>query len=266
MQAKQVNKSVLSAFQKTQMMKKIIFILLLTTQVFFAQNGFDKGNALYQKGKYEQAVTAYESVLKTKEHSAELYFNLGNCYYKLNKVAPANYNYEKALLLHPNDREIQNNLKFAQKLTIDEVKDIPKVGFSKLIHNFTAVFHYNTWAWISVLLSTLFLLFFMGYYFSQIAFYKRFFFFGMFALVVLVLISVSTAISEKNDYENEKPAIVFEETAEVKSEPQKASPAVFSLHEGTKVLVQETLSNWKKIQLTDGTEGWIEKTAIKEVK
>ena len=79
------------------MMKKIIFIFLLTTQVFFAQNGFDKGNALYQKGKYEQAVTAYESVLKTKEHSAELYFNLGNCYNKLNKVAPAIYNYEKAL-------------------------------------------------------------------------------------------------------------------------------------------------------------------------
>ena len=26
------------------------------------------------------------------------------------------------------------------------------------------------------------------------------------------------------------------------------------------------LENWKKIQLTDGTEGWIEKTAIKEVK
>ncbi|MEY3501343.1 MAG: hypothetical protein RL308_3016, partial [Bacteroidota bacterium] len=24
--------------------------------------------------------------------------------------------------------------------------------------------------------------------------------------------------------------------------------------------------NWKKIQLTDGTEGWIEKTAIREVK
>ena len=161
-------------------MKNILYLLLLTTQTFFAQNGFEKGNALYQNGKYEQAITAYESVLNTKEHSAELYFNLGNCYYKLNKVAPSIYNYEKALLLHPEDAEIQNNLKFAQKLQIDEIKDIPNVGFSKLIHDFTSDFHYNTWAWISVVLSTLFLLFFMGYYFSQIAFYKRMFFFGMF--------------------------------------------------------------------------------------
>jgi len=247
-------------------MKKIIFILLLSTQFFFAQSSFEKGNALYQKGQYEQAISAYNSVLASKKHSAELYFNLGNCYYKLNKVAPAIYNYEKALVLNPNDTEIANNLKFAQKLQIDEIKVIPTVGFSKMVHDFASIFHYNTWAWISIGFSILFLLFFIGYYFSQIALYKRIFFFGMFALIGLLLISVSVAISEKNDFENEKPAIVFAEMAFVKSEPQNASNTIFTLHEGTKVYVKETLENWKKIQLTDGTEGWIEKTAIKEVK
>jgi tetratricopeptide (TPR) repeat protein len=247
-------------------MKNILFILLLTTHVFFAQSGFEKGNALYQKGKYEQAISEYESVLASKKHSAELYFNLGNCYYKLNKVGPAIYNYEKALVLNPEDIETKNNLKFAQKLTIDEVKEIPKVGFSKMVHDFTSVFHFNTWAWISVGFSTLFLVFFIGYYFSQITATKRIYFFGMFALIFLLIISVSAAISEKNDFDNERPAIVFAEMVLVKSEPQAASNTVFTLHEGTKVFVQETLENWKKIQLTDGTEGWIEKTAIREVK
>jgi tetratricopeptide (TPR) repeat protein len=247
-------------------MKKIIFIFLLTTQFFFAQDGFEKGNDFYRKGKYEQAITEYESVLASQQHSAELYFNLGNSYYKLNKVAPAIYNYEKALILDPDDAEIQNNLKFAQKLQIDEIKVIPTVGFSKMVHDFASIFHYNTWAWISVGLSTLFLVFFIGYYFSQMTSSKRIFFFGMFALIFLLLISVSVAISEKNDFENEKPAIVFAEMVLVKSEPQKASNNVFTLHEGTKVFVLESLENWRKIQLTDGTEGWIEKTAIKEVK
>jgi tetratricopeptide (TPR) repeat protein len=247
-------------------MKKIIFIFLLTTQFFFAQTGFEKGNDLYQKGKYEQAITEYESILASKKQSAELYFNLGNCYYKLNKVAPAIYNYEKALVLNPDDAEITNNLKFAQKLQIDEIKVIPQVGFSKMVHDFTSIFHYNTWAWISVGLTTLFLLCFLGYYFSRFALTKRIFFFGMFALLLLLLISVSAAISEKNHYENEKPAIVFAEMVLVKSEPQRGSNTVFTLHEGTKVFVLETLDNWRKIQLTDGTEGWIEKTAIKEVK
>ena len=247
-------------------MKKLLILFLLTTQFFFAQTGFEKGNDLYQKGKYEQAISEYESILATKQHSAELYFNLGNCYYKLNKVAPAIYNYEKALVLNPDDAEIANNLKFAQKLQIDEIKVVPQVGFSKMVHDFTSIFHYNTWAWISVGLATLFLLCFSGYYFSRLTFSKRVFFFGMFALLFLLLISVSSAISEKDHYEREKPAIVFAEIVLVKSEPQSASNTVFTLHEGTKVFVLETLDSWKKIQLTDGTEGWIEKKAIREVK
>jgi uncharacterized protein YgiM (DUF1202 family) len=88
----------------------------------------------------------------------------------------------------------------------------------------------------------------------------------MFVLISLLLVSVSAAISEKNHYESEKPAIVFAEMVLVKSEPQKASNTVFTLHEGTKVFVLETLDNWKKIQLTDGTEGWIDKSAVREVK
>lgn len=247
-------------------MKNIFYILLLATQVFFAQNGFEAGNDLYQKGKYKEAVEAYENVLKANKQSAELYFNLGNCYYKLNKVAPAIYNYEKALVLSPNDKEAQTNLRFAQKRTIDEVKVIPKVGFGKLLRDFTGIFHYNTWGWISVSFSVLFLLSFIGYYFSELTLSKRIFFFGMFVMFVLLLISVAAAIFEKSHYKNEIPAVVFAEMVEVKAEPQKLASNVVTLHEGTKVYVKETLQNWKKIQLTDGTEGWIDKTAIKEVK
>jgi tetratricopeptide (TPR) repeat protein len=247
-------------------MRNIVYLILLITQTFFAQSGFEKGNSLYQKGKYEQAITAYETVLATHQHSSDLYFNLGNCYYKLNKVAPAIYNYEKALLLNPDDVEIMNNLKFAQKLQIDEIKVVPKVGFSKLLVDFTSVFHYDTWAWISVGLSMLFLLFFVVYYFSEFTIYKRIFFVGMIVILLLLLITTLTSISAKNLYNADKPAIVFAEITEVKSEPQKSSTTAFMLHEGTKVFVLESMSNWKKIQLTDGTEGWINNTAIKEVK
>ena len=247
-------------------MKNLLYILLLTTQVFFAQSGFENGNALYQKGKYQEAITAYESVFRTKKESAELYFNIGNCYYKLNKVAPAIYNYEKALLLNPNDAEIQNNLKFAQKLQIDDIKTVEKVGFNKLIQDFTNTFHYNTWGGIAVGLSIVFLLFFVGYYFSQITVSKRLFFLGMFFVMLLLLVSVSSAIFEKNQYNNDQPAIVFSGIVSVKNEPKNGATDAFVIHEGTKVYVIESLDNWDKIQLTDGTEGWIENSAIKRLK
>ncbi|MEO8516548.1 MAG: tetratricopeptide repeat protein, partial [Flavobacterium sp.] len=131
-------------------MKNIVYIFLLFTQTFWAQSAFEKGNDLYQKGKYEEAVSSYESLVKSGQQSAELYFNLGNSYYKINKVAPAVFNFEKALLLNPNDSETQNNLAFAQKMTIDDITEIPTVGFAKIIKDFTSNFYYDTWAWIAV--------------------------------------------------------------------------------------------------------------------
>lgn len=251
---------------KRNKMKNILYLFLLSTQFFFAQNGFEKGNALYEKGSYADAAVAYESVLNSNQHSAELYFNLANTYYKLNKVAPAIYYYEKALVLNPKDQESQNNLKFANKRTIDEIKVIPKVGFAKLVRDFTGIYHYNTWAWATIGLATLFLLFFIGYYFLQITVWKRLFFIGMFLAILLMLITVSSAIFEKKYFDTEKPAIIFAEMANVKSEPRDGGKPLFLLHEGTKVYVEEVIGKWKKIQLTDGSEGWIESSAIKEVK
>lgn len=248
-------------------MKNLVTIIFfLVSQVFFAQDNFEKGNNFYKNGKYEQAVEVYNAVLSTKKQSAELYFNIGNCYYKLNKVAPAIYNYEKALVLSPNDSNIVNNLKFAQKRTVDEIKVVPKVGFDKLLRDFTGMYHYNTWAWISVVFSIMFLGCFLGYYFSVLALNKRLFFFGMFLMLVLVLIGVASASFEKSYFKNERPAIIFAEMTQVKSEPQNKAADVVVLHEGTKVYVIETLDSWKKVQLTDGTEGWIESEAIREVK
>ncbi len=235
-------------------------------QLSWAQNPFELGNQYYSKGKYDLAIQNYESIIASGKESAEVYFNLGNCYYKLHKVAPAVYNLEKALLLNPNDDEIKTNLDFARKMAIDDIKIIPKVGFHKLIQDFTSTYYYDTWAWIAVALALVFFLFFLGYYFSGTTLKKRIFFTGMFVVLLGITLSVSAGIFERNRLENEKPAIVFAETAPVKSEPKSASPDSFILHEGTKVYILESIANWKKIELTDETTGWIESSAIKELK
>lgn len=238
----------------------------MISQISLAQTAFETGNQFYQKENYQAAINSYESILNSGKHSAEVYFNLGNCYYKLNKVAPAIYNFEKALLLNPNDKDIQTNLDFARKTTIDDIKVVPKVGFQKLIQDVTSKYHYDTWAWITVTLAFVFLFFFVGYYFSQTTLLKRVFFIGMFLFLLAIVVSVSSAIYEKNHYENEKPAIVFAEITTVKSEPKNSSPDAFVLHEGAKVYVLESIANWKKIELTDETIGWIQADAIKELK
>ena len=88
----------------------------------------------------------------------------------------------------------------------------------------------------------------------------------MFLILLALLVSLTSGFLEKSHFDNERPAIVFAEIAEVRSEPQKAGSPILTLHEGAKVYVKQSLQNWKKIELTDGTEGWIETSAVKEVK
>lgn len=253
-------------------MKKIlVYIAILISNLVLAQDAtqilFEKANENYRQEKYELAASQYESILENqKVASAELYYNLGNAYYKLGRVAPAIYNLEKALLLNPDDEAIQTNLHFAQKMAIDDIKVVPDVGFRKIIYNFTSMLSYDAWAWTSVGCAIAFLLFFIGYYFSSYTNIKRTFFVAMFVFLGVILVSILSAYLQKRFDTNIRPAIVFAESTFVKAEPKNSAENAFELHEGTKVYVKEELDNWKRIQLTDKTEGWIKKEAIKELK
>ena len=247
-------------------MKNIIYILLFLTQAAFAQSGFDEGNAQYRKRQYEAAVQSYESVLKENKESAEVYFNLGNAYYKMGRIAPAIFNYEKALQLDPNNKDAQINLGFAQRMAIDDIKAVPRAGISKMLYNWAGNYHYDTWAWVAVVLASASLLLFIGYYFAGTTLLKRIFFTGMCLAVLFMAVSIIFGFFVRREASKHHPAIVFSEVVSGKAEPDANAADAFLLHEGTKVNVTDTLDNWKKIRLADDTEGWIEKDAIKELK
>lgn len=247
-------------------MKKLVFIFILFSQVFYSQTPFEKGNALYQQGKYNEAINFYQGILNDGKESAEVYFNLGNCYYKLNKVAPAIYNFEMAKKLDPDDKEIENNLEFAQKMTIDAIQETPQVGFSKILTDFTSSLHYDTWAWLAIVSSFLVLICFLGYYFSGTPTIKRISFSGMLLGLLFVLISYFAGIAKKNRVVNDRPAIVFDDVTSVKSEPNASAQNAFVLHAGTKVQILETVNKYHKIKLADLKEGWVEIKVVKEIK
>jgi tetratricopeptide (TPR) repeat protein len=248
-------------------MKKLLYIVsfIFVMQAALAQS-FDRGNELYRKGDYAGAAQQYEGVLKQKQESSELYFNLGNAYYKLNKVAPSIYNYEKALLLNPGNKDVEVNLSYAQKMVIDDIKAVPKMGISKMLYNMTGTYHYDTWAWVAISFSVLFLALFLGYYLAGTTLLKRVFFTGMFVAVLGTIISILAASFVRSQESGQHPAIVYEEVVAVKAEPSAKSRDAFILHEGTKVNITETVGNWNKIVLPDDSVGWIEKSAIKALK
>ncbi|TYA60185.1 SH3 domain-containing protein [Formosa maritima] len=241
-------------------MKQLVYIFaFLLSFSSIAQNGslFEQGNALYNEGDFDQAILKYEAILNNGEHSAELYFNLANAHYKLNHIAPSIFYYEKALQLAPNDREIQNNAAFARNMTIDAIGSVPEVGLSNYIKNITNKLSFDSWAKISIIFVCLFVALFLFYYFAYSTTRKRVSFISSMVCVGLTCITIAFAFHKFNLDKKNRPAIVFAQESQVKSEPNLRSTEAFILHEGTKVQILDTVNNWKKIKLSDGKTGWI---------
>ncbi len=249
-------------------MKKILFILVFLTGIIaVAQNDelFEKGKELYKAEKYQEALNAWMKILESDKHSAALYYNLGNAHYKLNNIGPSIYYYEKALQLAPNDSDIRNNLSFAENAKIDAIEPLPETIFKRWYKSISGVFTFDGWATASTIFSILFVALFLLYYFSVSERKKRILFTGSVISIFLLLFTLVVAFKTYNDYTKDRPAIIFAESTEVKSEPTMGSEAAFVLHEGTKVLILDQDDEWYRIVLADGKDGWIPTSELKEL-
>ena len=250
-------------------MRKLVFCIILTLSYpAFAQNEtlFESATESYNDGLYEKAIEDYLQILDNGQHSAALYYNLGNCYYKLNQIAPSIYYYEKALLLDPGDKEIKNNLLYAQQMTIDDIKPLPESGISRIYNSAIGWLTFDQWAYAAVIFSLFFVIAYILYYFLRYSSHKRLAFIASMMSLILSIVSVIFAFVQHNHYNAEKPAIVFAQESIVKSEPNERSPEVFLLHEGTKVMVLEDLEDYKRIEIADGKSGWVLQEDIKMLK
>ena len=241
-------------------MKRILFLLLIITNSVSAQNVdslFVNANNLYKTGKFEEAIEEYKKIETKELVSIELYYNLGNSYYKLNKVGPSIYYYEKALNLDSSNEDVRNNLVFAKRLALDNIEELPKTVFQKFNKNYLQKLSYNQWAIVVITFSVLGSLLFLLFYFAEIPAKKRFYFVTSIVSFILLLSSLFITYNQYKISQKNKLAIVFAEETEIRNAPTLNSEIVFTLHEGTKVIVLDAVDNWKKVKIKDGKLGWI---------
>lgn len=248
-------------------MKNLVYTIafLLLTNLGFGQGNelFNKANDAYADGNYKEATRLYEKVLNEGYQSPELYFNLANTYYKQERIAPSIYYYEKALQLAPGESYIINNLKFAQNMTIDEIDVTPLSSFEESKRAFIFSFNFNQWAYVAIFLSITCFLFFIAYLWVKKPLFKRsFFVFSLIAFVFSIAV-VFIAYTQENLLSKDNFGIIFSEEIEVFAEPNASSRQLFSLHEGTKVNVIDEFRNYQKIELANGSTGWVNAGGIK---
>lgn len=246
-------------------MKRFITFLsfvLCPLSLLFAQSDFDVANAAYADGRYEEAATLYQSLLDEQE-DATLYYNLGNARFKQGELAQAILNYERALRLQPNNKDAQYNLAFAQSRITDNIveQDFFLSAWARAIRN---NLRERTWFGLSIGLFILGLVGLLLFLLGREPWIRKTAFHTAWLALLFSLITGLNAYSlhKRDTLRNE--AIITQGVVNAKSSPDRSGTDLFTLHEGTKVTIRETLGEWCNIRVGNN-EGWIKQQNMERI-
>lgn len=256
------------------MMKNIIYILLFLAMPLgisaqtVAKAEFSKvlGDSAYSQGRYDDAIRIYETVIENDGYSAALYYNLGNAYFRNNMLGKSILNYERALRIDPTDKDAKANLEFVLTRTKDEISDSYElfiVTWFKAIVNILGITVWSVMALVAFIVMLIALLLF---FFNSRAGIRK----TAFAIAVLsIFVTIFANISASHIYNymnDDSEAIVMKEEAYLKSAPDNSGTELIKVHEGRKVrYVDDSMRDWKEVELEDGTVGWLPANAIERI-
>lgn len=219
------------------------------------QQWFDKGNRLYEQQQYDSAVVYYEKILNAGIDNADVQFNLGNALFRLHRLGPAVLHYEKARQLNPSDRDIANNLKFANLAIVDRPPDPEKTFAEQTVEKVHNLLSLRTQLWVGfALLLICSVCFSLSLFVSHNARLWLIYLLSLSTLLLFVTaLSAGTKVYRSEKYEY---AIVMKTTVDAVNEP-KGSKILFTVHEGTRFQIRQRLDSWVLVSLPNGISGWV---------
>lgn len=226
---------------------------------------FSAANEDYQNGKFEAAISKYQSLSESGYASPSLHFNLGNSYYKKGDIGYAVLHYEKSLLLRPNDDEVLFNLEKANRKQVDEIIEIPSFFLKRWWDGIRKWMSSGMWTGLGLLLFwtgiTGLIYWLIG---PDRAKRKRAFLAGLF-LTIFSLIPILLGRSSYLNQTSNNFAVVTEKEANFNISADTESETLQTIHEGLKVEIIDRIQEAYKIKLPNGDEGWVNSSVISKI-
>ncbi len=245
-------------------MRKIFVIcnFLLVICSVFAQSDFEAANAAYADGRYDEAATIYQSLLD-EQPNATLYYNLGNARFKQGELAQAILSYERALRLKPNYKDAKYNLAFAQSRIVDNIpeQDFFLSSWARTVRNQLSE---RTWIRLSIGLFILALAGLLLFLLGRAMWVRKTAFHTAWIALLFSLVTGLNAASLHNRDTLRNEAIITQGVVNAKSSPDRSGTDLFTLHEGTKVTIRETIGEWVNVHV-GSNEGWIRNSNLERI-
>ena len=226
---------------------------------------FQRGNAYYERARFDSAALEYEAVLADSLCSDMLYYNLGNAYYRLQQYPRAILNYERALKLSPTNENADFNLALARSFTVDKL-DIPEASpLTKVWNSFRNLLSAKGWAILGFLALAFSLLcvLLLRFFVTRELFRRLFFVPILTGIISATAIVLSFDVQSRNQAHND--AIILQSVVSVKGSPDASAKDLFLLHAGTKVQILQKLGEWYEISIPAGHQGWVESYILEKI-
>lgn len=242
-------------------------LLMLSSLTLSANNNmmYDKANQLYHNKSYDSAATLYQQMIHDGYCSADLFYNAGNAYYRINKIGMSIWCYEKAIQIDKQKNYLEN-LALAKKRIKEPIDEVKEIFFIRWWQSLYQLFSSNTWAILALIF---FLLSFLILFLKKLN--QQFQFSSSFNVLLFILSGCCLLMMAVNSYNksNHFNAIVIEPQT-LFSFVGKRAPLYLS--EGIKVKVVnlngvkgKSNSTQILVELPDGSEGLLDKSAIKSL-
>lgn len=224
---------------------------------------FTQGNTLYQEGKYQEALEFYKKIIDSGYESGPAYYNMGNCYYKIQDTGKAILHYERARKFIPGDEDLKANLALANLTVVDKITARSEFLLFRIVRGLTHLLPKSILVWIvggSYLVCVMFLIFWIvsRKRFLRVLGYRAGVFFG-----IIFLVFGLSLIHQLREEQQRIEGIILADKVDVMSAPSvDEGMEVFSLHEGTKVRIDQRSGEWVEIILADGKVGWVKQEVL----
>ena len=190
---------------------------------------------------------------------------MANAYLKMEELAEAILYYNRALRLAPADEDVRHNLEYAEQMTRDSIEEIPEFILTTWVRAVRGALSSTAWCILSLVLLVVSLSMMLVYLLAQRLSLRKTGFYVMVVAGVLFILTTIFAWSEGRMDVEHREAVIMNSAVSIKSSPDRAATELFVLHEGTKVVIGETISGWAEVRIADGRKGWIEESRIERI-
>lgn len=244
-------------------MKLILCVLVLNYTTAFAQTleqKFTKANQYYKDKQYDFAESAYLEILKTDAENVNANYNIGNVYFHKKEYVNAVYYYEKANKFKPDDKAILHNLQMTNNLLFKKQEFSSGFFLTAYLHQFIQSYTSAQWAKIALFFLWMAVVGLIFYFVKQNLFARRV---GILSALMACLFFLFTYI--KYNSETKKDYGILMQTSVLNKTPVLNADTKDTAQAGTKLKLIDTDKDWQKVQLPNDKQGWIMKSAVKEI-